>query len=102
MAQNLQQNRKLVEGVFNKVFDKYDFMNDVMSFGIHRLWKKELIQMMNPSENQSLIDVASGTGDIGKLYSISTNNKSKILCTDSNLKMIKEGKKEIKKFNNIN
>tara|TARA_B100001741_G_scaffold6610_1_gene5393 strand:+ start:266 stop:970 length:705 start_codon:yes stop_codon:yes gene_type:complete len=102
MTQNLQQNRKLVEGVFNKVFDKYDFMNDVMSFGIHRLWKKELIQMMNPSENHSLIDVASGTGDIGKLYSISTNNKSKILCTDSNLKMIKEGKKKLKKFNNIN
>merc|ERR1711991_1124692 len=73
-----------------------------MSFGIHRLWKKELIQMMNPSENHSLIDVASGTGDIGKLYSISTNNKSKILCTDSNLKMIKEGKKKLKKFNNIN
>ena len=102
MTQNLQQNRKLVEGVFNKVFDKYDFMNDVMSFGIHRLWKKELIQMMNPSENQSLIDVASGTGDIGKLYSISTNNKSKILCTDSNSKMINQGKKKLQKFNNIN
>ncbi len=102
MAQNLQQNRKLVQGVFNKVFDKYDFMNDVMSLGIHRSWKKQLIQMMNPSESQSLIDVASGTGDIAKLYSISTKNYSKILCTDSNSKMINQGKKKLHQFNNIN
>tara|TARA_B100000029_G_scaffold488879_1_gene546024 strand:+ start:137 stop:841 length:705 start_codon:yes stop_codon:yes gene_type:complete len=102
MAQNLQQNRKLVQGVFNKVFDKYDFMNDVMSLGIHRSWKKQLIQMMNPSESQSLIDVASGTGDIAKLYSISTKNCSKILCTDSNSKMINQGKKKLHHFNNIN
>ena len=102
MAQNLQQNRKLVQGVFNKVFDKYDFMNDVMSLGIHRSWKKQLIQMMNPSESQSLIDVASGTGDIAKLYSISTKNCSKILCTDSNSKMINQGKKKLYQFNNIN
>jgi len=101
MAQNLQQNRKLVENVFNKVFDKYDFMNDVMSLGIHRIWKKELLQMMNPSENQSLIDVACGTGDIAKLYSNATNRNSKILCADSNSKMIKEGKKKLKEFNNI-
>jgi len=101
MAQNLQQDRKLVEGVFNKVFDKYDFMNDLMSLGIHRIWKKELIQMMNPSDKQSLIDVACGTGDIAKLYSNATNKKSKILCTDSNFKMIKESKKKLEKFNNI-
>ena len=101
MAQNLQQDRKLVDGVFNKVFDKYDFMNDLMSLGIHRIWKKELIQMMNPSYKQSLIDVACGTGDIAKLYSNATNKNSKILCTDSNSKMIKEGKKKLEKFNNI-
>ena len=101
MAQNLQQDRKLVDGVFNKVFDKYDFMNDLMSLGIHRIWKKELIQMINPSDNQNLIDVACGTGDIAKLYSIATNKNSNILCADSNPKMIKEGKKKLKAFNNI-
>ena len=40
MSQSLQQNRKLVENVFNKVYDKYDLMNDIMSFGSHRIWKK--------------------------------------------------------------
>ena len=101
MTQNLQQNKKFVENVFNKVFDKYDLMNDIMSLGIHRIWKRELIQMMNPSENQSLIDVACGTGDISKLYSIATNNNSKILCTDPNSKMIYEGKKKLKNYDNI-
>ena len=43
-------------------------MNDFMSLGVHRLWKKNLINMMNPSQNQNLIDVACGTGDIAKLY----------------------------------
>ena len=58
MQQNLQQNKGLVKSVFDKVFDKYDFMNDLMSLGIHRLWKKELVQMMNPSEINNLLDVA--------------------------------------------
>ena len=43
MQQDLQQKKGLVEGVFNKVFDRYDLMNDFMSLGIHRIWKKDLI-----------------------------------------------------------
>ena len=68
MQQNLQQKKGLVENVFNKVFNKYDLMNDLMSLGIHRIWKKELIYMMNPSIGQKQIDLACGTGDIAKLY----------------------------------
>ena len=101
MQQNLQQNKGLVESVFDTVFDKYDLMNDLMSFGIHRLWKKELIYMMNPTAKQKLIDVGSGTGDIAKLYSKTTNNNSKILCIEPNIKMIKEGKKKLQKYSNI-
>ena len=52
MQQNLQQNKGLVQSVFDSVFDKYDLMNDLMSLGIHRLWKKELIYMINPTYNQ--------------------------------------------------
>ena len=102
MAQNLQQDRKLVDGVFNKVFDKYDFMNDLMSLGIHRIWKKELIQMMNPSDKQSLIDVACGTGDIAKLFLNNINRDFKITCVDPNKGMINKGKEKLKKFRNIN
>ena len=101
MQQNLQQNKGLVQSVFDSVFDKYDLMNDLMSLGIHRLWKKELIYMINPTYKQKLIDVGSGTGDIAKLYSEATNNNSKILCIDPNIKMIEKGKKKLRKYNNI-
>jgi len=101
MTQALQQKKGLVKGVFNKVFKKYDMMNDLMSLGIHRIWKKNLIQMMNPSNKKRLVDVACGTGDIAKLYLEATNNNSKILCVDPNINMIKECKKNLKKYKNI-
>tara|TARA_Y100000590_G_scaffold330670_1_gene375685 strand:- start:189 stop:896 length:708 start_codon:yes stop_codon:yes gene_type:complete len=101
MLQNLQQNKGLVKNIFNTVSNKYDLMNDLMSLGIHRIWKKELIQTMNPLPKQKLIDVACGTGDIAKIYSNETKNLSKILCVDPNKKMISEGKKKLFKFKNI-
>ena len=101
MQQDLQQKNGLVKEVFNKVFDKYDFMNDCMSLGIHRIWKKDFIQMMNPSSKKKLIDVACGTGDIANLFIKATNDNSSILCIDPNKKMIDEGKKKLKKYKNI-
>ncbi len=68
MQQYLQNKKGLVEDVFDKVYDQYDLMNDFMSLGIHRLWKKSMLNTMNPSINQNLIDVACGTGDIAKLF----------------------------------
>ena len=53
MEQYLQNKKGLVENVFNKVYDQYDLMNDLMSLGIHRLWKKNLLNMMNPSSNHN-------------------------------------------------
>ena len=76
MQQYLQNKEGLVENVFNKVYDKYDLMNDFMSFGIHRIWKKNLLTWMNPSSNKVLADVASGTGDIGKLFLDFTNKNN--------------------------
>ena len=68
MQQYLQNKKGLVKNVFDQVFDKYDLMNDFMSLGIHRIWKKSLINMMNPSNDQKLIDVGCGTGDIAKIF----------------------------------
>ena len=48
MSQNLQNKKGLVKNVFDKVYDKYDLMNDFMSMGIHRLWKKDMINLMAP------------------------------------------------------
>ena len=101
MQQNLQQKKGLVKSVFDTVYNKYDLMNDFMSFGVHRYWKKELIRQINPSSNDTLVDVACGTGDIAKLFSDVNQNKSKILCVDFNRKMLSEGKKRLKIYKNI-
>ena len=101
MQQNLQQKKGLVKSVFDTVYNKYDLMNDFMSFGVHRYWKKELIRQINPSANDTLVDVACGTGDIAKLFSDINNNRSKILCVDFNQKMLGEGKKRLKNYKNI-
>ena len=81
MQQNLQQKKGFVKSVFNKVFDKYDLMNDLMSFGTHRIWKKKLISWMNPLNNAKIVDVASGTGDVAKLCLNYTNNNKIIQKT---------------------
>jgi len=54
----------LVRGVFDSVADRYDLMNDLMSGGIHRLWKKAMIDRLDPRPGQTILDVAGGTGDI--------------------------------------
>ena len=101
MQQYLQNKKGLVQGVFDQVFDKYDLMNDFMSLGIHRLWKKNLINMMGPSKNKSLVDVACGTGDIGKLYLDNTDVNNHIVCIDPNKGMVAKGKEKLKNYKNV-
>ena len=102
MQQYLQNKKGLVQNVFDQVFDKYDLMNDFMSLGVHRLWKKNLLNMMNASPKQKLIDVACGTGDIAKLFLNNINRDFKITCVDPNKGMINKGKEKLKKFKNLN
>ena len=102
MEQQLQNKKGLVEKVFSKVSNKYDLMNDFMSFGIHRFWKRDLINMMAPTKNKKLIDVACGTGDIAKLFLKKTNNNSIVFNIDPNKNMISQGKKRFKNLKNIN
>ena len=102
MQQYLQNKKGLVQNVFDQVYNQYDLMNDFMSLGIHRLWKKDLLNMMNPSYNQKLIDVACGTGDIAKLFLNQVNENAIITCADPNKGMIQKGKQKLEKFKNIN
>ena len=102
MQQYLQNKKGLVESVFDKVYDQYDLMNDFMSLGVHRLWKKSLLNMMNPSTNQKLIDVACGTGDIAKLFLQNTNQNAKVTCVDPNKRMIEKGKDKLNNYKNLN
>tara|TARA_B100000003_G_scaffold48218_1_gene42072 strand:+ start:158 stop:862 length:705 start_codon:yes stop_codon:yes gene_type:complete len=101
MKSTIQDKAKLVNSVFSEVYNKYDFMNDVMSLGIHRIWKDKFIDWMNPSCDSSLIDVASGTGDIAKLFSLRNKNLSTVTCIEPNEHMFNEGKKNLAKFKNI-
>ena len=101
MQQKLQNKKNLVSEVFDKVYDKYDLMNNLMSFGIHKSWKKQLIYSMKPKANKRLIDVACGTGDIAKLFVDETKGKSKIHCVDPNKKMLSLSKIRLKEYKNI-
>ncbi len=101
MQQYLQNKKGLVENVFNQVYSKYDLMNDFMSMGIHRYWKKSLINMMSPGLNRKLIDVACGTGDIGKLFLDNTSKYNEIVCVDPNKEMISKGKQKLSNYKSI-
>ncbi len=101
MKNTIQDKSKLVNSVFSQVGKKYDLMNDIMSLGVHRLWKSKLIDWMSPHFENSLVDVASGTGDIAKLFSEKINNTGKISCVEPNKEMIKSGQLNLKNYQNI-
>ena len=93
-----KEKTKLVQKVFSDVAFNYDLMNDVMSFGAHRLWKKLFIDMVNPSPGDKIIDVGSGSGDL--VLEIKKRNLNlKIDMVDLNKEMLKEGRKRIKNKN---
>ena len=102
MKSTIQDKDKLVNSVFSSVHKKYDFMNDIMSLGVHRLWKEKFIEWMNPQPNSKLIDVASGTGDIAKLFFDKTNETGEITCVEPNKQMLEQGKIKLKKHSKIN
>ena len=101
MKTHHKNNERLVTKVFKDVFDKYDLMNDLMSLGIHRLWKKDFIDWLNPQKNTKLVDVASGTGDIAKLYLDKVDNKGNVYCIDENKEMLNLSKKKLKENFNV-
>ena len=99
---NINQSKKeYVTKVFNQVFNKYDLMNDVMSFGAHRIWKRKLMDWMSPRMSHHLVDVASGTGDVAKAFLKDTNFSGKVSCVEPNKNMLQVGKRKLKNFNNV-
>jgi len=88
MKTSHKNSERFVTKIFRDVFDKYDLMNDLMSLGVHRLWKKNFINCLNPQKNTILIDVASGTGDIAKLYLDKVDYQGSVYCVDENKGML--------------
>ena len=96
-----RENKRLVTKVFQDVSSKYDMMNDLMSLGIHRMWKKKFINWLNPQKNTTLIDVASGTGDVAKLFLEKIEYKGYVYCVDESMEMLNLNKKKFKEISNI-
>ena len=93
-----KEKTKLVQKVFSDVANNYDLMNDVMSFGAHRLWKRLFIDIANPSSGDKIIDVGSGSGDL-VLEMLKRDLNLKIDMVDLNKEMLLEGKRRIKNNN---
>lgn len=85
----------LVAGVFDSVASKYDIMNDVMSFGIHRIWKKIAMQHTGLKLGDTALDVAGGTGDLTMQMSKQVGPTGKIIISDINPNMLEEGRKRL-------
>ena len=83
-----------VNDVFSSVSGRYDLMNDIMSFGLHRLWKKQFLRLCNLDNKNKILDIACGTGDIS-LGMMKHNPNIKLTCLDPNNEMIEICKKKL-------
>ena len=82
----------MVHGVFSRVASKYDLMNDLMSMGIHRLWKEAMMDWLAPRPGQRLLDMAGGTGDVAFRFVKRAKGASAVVC-DLTEPMLTEGRK---------
>lgn len=85
-----EEKRRLVRGVFDSVAGKYDVMNDLMSLGVHRLWKYHFIEALGPQPNRTLLDLAGGTGDIASGWL--KRNGGPVILSDINFSMLSVGR----------
>ncbi len=104
-TQVLKQDKvKRVAEVFHSVADKYDVMNDLMSFGIHRIWKKITIEYSSVRKGQKVLDLAGGTGDLTAKFSQIVGDDGLVVLADINESMLKVGRDKLRDkglFNNI-
>ena len=84
-----------VAEVFHSVAGKYDVMNDLMSFGVHRLWKRYTIERAAAREGQKILDIAGGTGDLTAKFSKIVGPKGQVTLADINDSMIKVGRAKL-------
>lgn len=96
-TQVLKQDKvKRVADVFHSVADKYDIMNDLMSFGIHRIWKKITIEYSSVRKGQKVLDLAGGTGDLTAKFSQIVGDDGSVVLADINESMLKVGRDKLR------
>ncbi len=86
------QKAKRVAGVFTSVAQKYDVMNDLMSLGLHRIWKKFAIEVAQPRKGERVLDVAGGTADLSIAFSKRVGPSGQVWLTDINHAMLSRGR----------
>lgn len=88
----VEDKAKKVAEVFHSVANKYDVMNDLMSFGIHRIWKRVTIELSGVRDGQQVLDVAGGTGDLTRYFSRLVGPKGFVILSDINSSMLEVGR----------
>jgi demethylmenaquinone methyltransferase/2-methoxy-6-polyprenyl-1,4-benzoquinol methylase len=83
---------KHVRGVFDSVASKYDVMNDLMSMGLHRVWKAYTVQVANLKEGDQVLDIAGGTGDLAMAFAKKAGTTGRVVHTDINEAMLSTGR----------
>ncbi|MBS1214884.1 MAG: ubiE [Proteobacteria bacterium] len=83
---------KLVREVFDSVANKYDLMNDLMSMGIHRIWKRIAIQLSHVRRGEQVLDLAGGTGDMTALFQKRVGPEGRVVLSDINAAMLQRGR----------
>lgn len=91
-----QEKENLVAGVFHSVAQQYDVMNDVMSFGIHRLWKRFTIDASGVRPGNKVLDLAGGTGDLTAKFSQLVGKDGQVVLADINSSMLKVGRDKLR------
>ncbi len=89
------ENGQRVVKHFNKIADKYDFMNTLLSFGIHHLWKRTAIRMLHLNAGDRVIDVCGGTGDLSLLASRRTDASGRVMLYDMSRAMLNNGARKV-------
>ncbi|UDG81794.1 Ubiquinone/menaquinone biosynthesis C-methyltransferase UbiE [Candidatus Profftia lariciata] len=85
-----------ISDLFSNISKKYDLMNDLMSFGIHRLWKRFTIDCSGVYRGQKILDLAGGTGDLSAKFSSLVGEKGEVILTDINHSMLKIGREKLR------
>ncbi|HEX7062918.1 MAG TPA: bifunctional demethylmenaquinone methyltransferase/2-methoxy-6-polyprenyl-1,4-benzoquinol methylase UbiE [Woeseiaceae bacterium] len=81
-----------VRGVFDSVADRYDVMNDLMSGGLHRLWKRLAVEEVRPRPGQVMLDLAGGTGDVTRALARRVGEQGHVVLADINARMLARGR----------
>ncbi len=84
-----------VRAVFDSVANKYDLMNDLMSFGVHRLWKRHTIEISGVRRGQRVLDLAAGTGDLSARFSGLVGAEGEVIFSDINAAMLEQGRERM-------